>query len=59
LHGCETWLLILREDSRLRVLENRVLRRILGSKRDEKRGSEENYITKSFIICTAHPVIFR
>jgi hypothetical protein len=33
--GCETWSLTLREESRLRVFENRVLRRIFGSKRDE------------------------
>jgi hypothetical protein len=35
LYGCETWLLILREEYRLRVFENRVLRRIFGPKRDE------------------------
>jgi hypothetical protein len=29
-YGCETWSLILREESRLRVFENRVLRRIFG-----------------------------
>jgi hypothetical protein len=33
--GCETWLLILREERWLRVFENRVLRRIFGPKRDE------------------------
>jgi hypothetical protein len=33
--GCETWSLILREEQRLRVFENRVLRRIFGPKRDE------------------------
>jgi hypothetical protein len=38
LYGCETWSLILREEHRLRVLENRVLRRISGPKRDEVRG---------------------
>ena len=32
---CETWSLTLREERRLRVFENRVLRRIFGSKRDE------------------------
>jgi len=35
LYGCETWLLTLREELRLRVFENWVLRRIFGSKRDE------------------------
>ena len=38
LYGCETWSLTLREEHRLRVLENRVLRRIFGSKRDEVTG---------------------
>jgi hypothetical protein len=32
LYGCETWSLTLREDHRLRVFENRVLRRIFGPK---------------------------
>jgi hypothetical protein len=36
--GCETWLLTLREEGGLRVLENRVLRRIFGPKRDEVTG---------------------
>ena len=35
LHGCETWSLTLREECRLRVIENMILRRILGPKRDE------------------------
>ena len=35
LFGCETWSLTLREESRLRVFENRVLRRIFGLKKDE------------------------
>jgi hypothetical protein len=35
LYGCETWSLTLKEDSRLKVFENRVLRRIFGPKRDE------------------------
>jgi len=34
-YGCETWSLILREERRLKVFENRVLRRIFGPKRDE------------------------
>jgi hypothetical protein len=32
LYGCETWSLILRAECRLRVFENRVLRRIIGPK---------------------------
>jgi hypothetical protein len=34
LYGCETWSLTLREEHKLRVFENRVLRRIFGPKRD-------------------------
>ena len=35
LYGCATWSLTLREESRLRVFENRILRRIIGPKSDE------------------------
>jgi hypothetical protein len=35
LYGCETWSLTLREKYRLRVFENRVLRKIFGPKREE------------------------
>jgi hypothetical protein len=38
LYGCETWSLTLREEHRLRVFENRVLRIIFGPKRDEVMG---------------------
>jgi hypothetical protein len=42
LYGCETWSLTLREERRLRVFENMVLRRIFGPKRDEiTRGVEK------------------
>jgi hypothetical protein len=37
-YGCETWSLTLREEHKLRVFENRVLRRIFGPKRDEVTG---------------------
>ena len=37
-YGCETWSLTLREECRLRVFENRVLRRVFGPKRDEVTG---------------------
>jgi hypothetical protein len=37
-YGCETWSLTLREQHRLSVFENRVLRRIFGPKRDEVMG---------------------
>jgi hypothetical protein len=38
LYGYETWSLTLREEHRLRVFENRVLRRIFAPKRDEVAG---------------------
>jgi hypothetical protein len=38
LYGCEAQSLTLREEQRLRVFENRVLRRIFGLKRDEATG---------------------
>ena len=38
LYGCETWSLTLREERRLRVFENRVLRSVFGPKRDEVTG---------------------
>ena len=38
LYGCETWSLTLREEHRLRVSENRVLRRVFGPKRDKVTG---------------------
>ncbi|KAJ4443810.1 hypothetical protein ANN_05591 [Periplaneta americana] len=38
LYGCETWTLILREEQRVRVFENKVLRKIFGAKRDEVTG---------------------
>ena len=38
LYGCETWSNTLREERRLRVFENRVLRRIFGPERDEVTG---------------------
>jgi hypothetical protein len=34
MYGCEAWSLTLREEHRLRVFENRVLRRLFGPKRD-------------------------
>jgi hypothetical protein len=38
LYGCETWSIILTEERRLRVFENRVLRGIFGAKRVEGTG---------------------
>jgi len=41
LYGCETWSLTSREERRLRVFGNRVLRRVFGPKRDEVTGMEK------------------
>jgi hypothetical protein len=51
LYGCETWSLTLREEYRLRVFEDMVLRRIFGPKWDEVAGVGENYIMRCSIIC--------
>ena len=41
LYGCRTWSLTLREERKLRVFENMVLRRIFGPRRDEIMGGME------------------
>jgi len=41
LYGCEIWFLTPREECRLRVFENRVLRGIFGPKRDKVTGVEK------------------
>jgi len=59
LYGCETWSLTLREEHRLRVFKNRVLRRIFGPKRDKMRWewrklyNEELNDLYCLMICTA------
>ena len=50
LYGCETWSLTLREERRVRMFENRVLRRIFGPKRDEVMGNGENYVMRSLTL---------
>ena len=55
LYGCGTWSLILREIRRLRVFQNRVLRRIFWPKRNQVRGSGENYsMRSSWYVLLAH-----
>jgi hypothetical protein len=55
LYGCEAWSLTLREECRLGVFENRVLRRIFGPKGHEVNGG--NCTMKSFMICTLCQVL--
>jgi len=48
----------LREEPRLKVFENRMLRRIFGPKRDDVTREWENYILRSLMICYPHPLLF-
>jgi hypothetical protein len=59
LYGCETWSLTLREEHRLRVFENRVLRRIFGSKRDEVTGDWRKLHNEVLRILYSLPSIIR
>jgi hypothetical protein len=56
LQKCENWSLIAREENRLRVFENRALRRIFGQNRDMLTGVGESCIMRSFITCTLRQV---
>jgi hypothetical protein len=52
---CETCPLTLKEERRLRVFENIMLRRIFGPKRDEAtRERREHCIMRNLMICTRH-----
>ena len=55
LYGYEAWSLTLREERRLRVFENRILRRIFGP----KNGGGEVSTMWNFIVCTAHQYSLR
>jgi len=57
LYGFETWSPTLREERKLRVIENVVLRRIFGLRRDEVTGNGGDCITKSYMICAPHPIL--
>jgi hypothetical protein len=48
----------LREECRLRFFENKVLRRIFGHRRDETKKDGEDYIIRSFMICTFNQILF-
>jgi hypothetical protein len=59
LHECETWSLTLREELRLRVFENRVLRGIFGPKRDEVTGGWKRLHDKEFYALYSTPNIIQ
>jgi hypothetical protein len=46
LYGCEIWSLTLREELRLKLFENRVLRRIFGPTKDEVTGEWRKHHNK-------------
>jgi hypothetical protein len=63
-HGCETWSLTLREERRLRVFKNGVLRGIFGAKRGEVTGEwrkvhneELNDLCIRIVWC--HPTVYQ
>jgi len=58
LYGCETWSLTLREKRKLRVFENRVLRRIFGPKRDKETEEWRKLHNKelNFMYCSSNIV---
>jgi hypothetical protein len=57
--GCETWSLTLREEHRLKVFENRVLRRIFGPKREEVAGDWRRLHSEELHNLYASPNIVR
>ena len=59
LYGCETWTLTLREEQRLRVFENKVLRKIFGAKRDEVTGEWRKLHNVELHILYSSPDIIR
>jgi hypothetical protein len=57
--GCESWSLTSREECRLRVFENKVLRRIFGPKRDEVTGEWIRLHNKVLYALYSSPNIIR
>ena len=58
MYGCETWSLTLREEHRLRVCENKVLRKIFGAKKDEITGEwSKLHNTELNALCSSPNII--
>ena len=57
LYGCEVWSLTLREERKLRVFENMVLRRIFGTRRDEVTGEWRRLHNEELSDLYPHPVL--
>jgi hypothetical protein len=59
LYGCETWSWALREENRLKALQNRVIRSIFGPKRDEIRGGRKKLLIEELHNLYSSPEITR
>ena len=59
LYGCATWTLTLREECRLRVFENRVLRIIYVPKRDEATGEWKRLCNEELYHLSPHQILLR
>jgi hypothetical protein len=59
LYGCETWSLTLREEHRMRMYENRILRRIFEPKRDQVTGEWRKFHNEELHILYSFPNIIR
>jgi hypothetical protein len=57
LYGCKTWSLNLREEHRLRVFENRMLRKICGPKREEDRSWRKLHNDELHSLCSSPNVV--
>jgi len=58
-NGCETWPFTLREERKLRLFENRVLRRTFVSKRDEVTREWRKLYNEELIDLYSSPSVFR
>jgi hypothetical protein len=59
LYGCDTWSLTLRKEHRLREFENKVLRRVLGRKKDGVTGGWRKLHSEELLDVNYSPSILR